>query len=98
MLMYDFETPISAASLPPPPIGVEDIGTTSCSGVGSGELRHMGHDALSFSHASTHITWKQWRQSGSIRSISDFLYSDKQIEHTPSSAAAPLFFVKTNFG
>ena len=84
------------------PSAYRESGTTSCSGVesgvGSGEFRQTGQEALSLSHASTHITWKQCLQSGSILIISPSLYSHRQIAQTASFSQFPLRFVNTSFG
>lgn len=49
-------------------------GTTSArgveSGVGKGDVRQTGHVGCSRNHASTHLRWKRWLQSGSNRSMS----------------------------
>lgn len=65
-----------------------ESGTTSArgveSGVGRGEFRQTGQDPLSLSHASRQRRWKEWRQSGIVLSISESLYSQRQIEHRDS--------------
>lgn len=52
---------------------------------GAGELRHRGHVAVIRSHSSMQSEWKQWLQSGMHRTVSLGWYSDKQMEHCPSS-------------
>lgn len=58
-------------------------------GVGMGEDRQTGHDALRRSHASRHMRWNLCLHSGIMRCISPSLYSQRQIEHA-ASASAPV--------
>lgn len=75
-----------------------DSGTSSDSGVesgvatgvGMGEERQTGHDALRRSHASRQVRWNLCLHSGITRSISPSLYSQRQMEQaTSASAPAP---------
>lgn len=67
-------------------------------GVGIGEDRQTGHDALRRSHASRHMRWNLCLHSGITRCISPSLYSHRQIEHAAPASAPAATLEKGTFG